>query len=72
MDISIIIIGTVPYRNVPYATVSYRTGIVPYRTVPYRTIALLKRHITVIMRYHGSRTETSHYCYSAVTLMYNA
>ena len=64
MDIPIIRIGTVPHRTVPYATVSYRT--VPYHTVPYRTlqhltvlyrtvpyftIALLKRHITVIVQY---------------------
>ena len=84
-DISIIRIGTVPNRTVPYATVSYRTvpyhtvpyrtlqyptelyrtipyrtvrySILPYCTVPYRTfiIALLKRHITVIVQ----RTLTS-------------
>ena len=37
--------GTVPQ----YLTVLYRT-VRPYGTVPYRTVALLKRHITGIVR----------------------
>jgi len=54
MALSIIRIGTVPYRTVPYAIISYRT--VPYRTVPYHTVP------------YYSLTETSHYRYNAVTL----
>ena len=43
MDISIIRVGTVPYRTVPYATISYRIAL--YRTLPYRTVALDQLHM---------------------------
>jgi hypothetical protein len=62
-DISIIRIGTVPNRTVPYATVSYRT--VPYHTVPYRTLQYLTVLYRTIPYFYYSFIETAHYSYSA-------